>query len=126
MEVRRVLSITLFLLLLLPSFVASLLQTSDASVPVCCRAKGKHHCMMVTKMDSSRDTAADAIRERCPAFPKATAWASSQVGTARPSHSEFAIIVTTPGAILQAEVSYRIAWSRSRQKRGPPRRTVQA
>jgi hypothetical protein len=118
--VRRLLSITLLLLFVLPSFAASLLQNTDSNVPVCCRAKGKHHCMMMVPETVSRGgVSISVVREKCPAFPKSTAWASSQL-TVPQSQSGIAAIVTSPNAILQAEAHYRIAWSRSRQKRGPP------
>ena len=117
----RLISITLLLLFVLPSFAASLLQNTDANVPVCCRAKGKHHCMMMLPETVSRDgMAVSVIREKCPAFPKSTTWASSQLSAAPQAQSGISAIVTSPSAILQAEAHYRIAWSRSRQKRGPP------
>ena len=124
---RRLLSIALLLLFLLPSFAASFLQSTDANLPACCRAKGKHHCMMgMMGMRMAQETASrrgftvGILWEKCPLFPKSTAWGSSQPGTAPPAQSGPVALVTAPNAILQAEAHYRIAWSRSRQKRGPP------
>ena len=117
---RRVLSITLFVLLLLPTFWASLFQTTGETVPVCCRAKGKHHCMMMAELSSKLGSVTGVIGERCPAYPKGTAWSSSQPGTLRPNQSETVPVQAAPSTSLKAETFYRIAWSRSRQKRGPP------
>jgi len=118
-EVRRVLSITLLVLFLWPYLAASFLQTTEASLPMCCRAKGKHHCMMAAMTRSRQGVAVGIVREKCPAFPKATAWSRSQPGTAQQEQSDCVKIVADPNVIRQIEAEYRIAWSRSRQKRGP-------
>ncbi len=119
-SVRRLLSITLLLLLVLPSLAATLLQNTDANVPVCCRAKGNHHCMMLPELVTRDGMAVRMARERCPAFPKWTAWVSSPLSPAALAQSGISVVVISPNAILQAEAHYRFAWSRSRQRRGPP------
>jgi len=58
---------------------------------------------------------------KCPCFP--TAWVFLRdTQTALPATSQlaFAWVVQRAGTQAQAEAGYRISFSRSRQKRGPP------
>lgn len=95
----------------LPLFGAT---ASEASVPVCCRRSGKHHCMM--SMNSHIRT----VGERCPfhVLPPA----AMVVPTFAPSASAsiFAEVVRHPAVAPQVEARQRISFDRSRQKRGPP------
>lgn len=117
---RRFLSTTLLLLLVLPAFAAALLQTTDVDVPMCCKAKGKHHCLMsIPERVSKGGIAAGVVRENCPSLPRPSVSASSQL-TSPQEQLGLAVTVTSPKPILQAEARYRSLWGRSRQKRGPP------
>ena len=119
MKMRRALSITIALLF---SFsLAAPLFTVDAtsSLPQCCRRNGTHHCAAGMIADTGTRTIS-TIAPRCPNWPKSTPapWpndlASSQTqGISAPLYSH-------PKSAPQTEARYRVAFARSRQKRGPP------
>ncbi|MEO8051892.1 MAG: hypothetical protein ABI833_15860 [Acidobacteriota bacterium] len=92
----------------------------EAQLPACCRAHGKHHCMMPVGSPSG----APMFRPQnsvCPLFPSAGALgASDSTVTLAASQHFFAGIVSHPAAHAQTEALYRISYSRTGQKRGPP------
>lgn len=104
--------------------IAPLLSAgSGASLPLCCREKGKHHCAM--KMAQSLQNRAHStvsnIGEKCPYFPKTwTIAANSQTFLPRGRQLFFGDVLSHPAVQAQTEARYRISFSRSRQKRGPP------
>jgi len=62
-----------------------------------------------------------AIRMKCPMFPAtATVAGSSTQLLPTASQSFYASLVSHPAIRAQVEIYYRICWSRSQQKRGPP------
>jgi hypothetical protein len=94
----------------------------DAKLPSCCARGGKHHCSTPDSSHSeSSGPAARGIQQRCPYYPS---------GAATPVHSFAAIhagamtfyaaLVSHPAAHAQTAARYRISFSRSSQKRGPP------
>ncbi|WP_263381548.1 hypothetical protein [Granulicella arctica] len=121
-EVRRTLSILLLLLVGLPLIAPLFARTAAAKLPLCCRKNGDHHCMggMDMGVAIGSDHTLAALHARCPAFPKATAVTLMQAAFFVRTQSRFAEIVAHPNAQPQTEARYRIAFNRSRQKRGPP------
>jgi hypothetical protein len=124
--VRRIVSITLLLLvslpLISPLFAAN---TAGSILPACCRRDGKHHCAMPEIMwnSSSRETDhhLSALRERCSHYPTAVQASTLQFLSL---HCNTAAISVVPDNIAlrvaQEKARYRISFDRSRQKRGPP------
>jgi len=125
--VRRILSISLLLLLTLP-LVSPLFASSatDASVPACCRRVGKHHCLMmmgaVARSSASDSTQAKSatVQESCPY----TLVASVAINLPFvPDEVRTAISASTLSAAadpIPTEVARQISLDRSHQKRGPP------
>lgn len=90
----------------------------SASVPVCCRAHGRHQCSM--NLDPHH--AERGVRAACP-------YSDSQVSGLAHSGSVWLApnYEASASGLLwkniqqgQTEAGYRISFSRSRQKRGPP------
>jgi hypothetical protein len=123
--VRRILSISLLFLFMLPLvsplFAAS---TADANVPVCCRRNGQHHCMMATVVQHpSRDadeTKVASIRARCPYDLTSPATVNLPFFADEVHTAIFATVISDPAQPAQRQVRLRIAFDRSHQKRGPP------
>ncbi len=116
---RRALSSLLLVALSFP-LIAPMLA-SDASLPECCRRDGKHHCAQSMGDSSSNgEVSLQAIAERCGSFPKAIAAIDGSFTIPRNSSRVLAVIVIHPAIQFQTEARYRIPFSRSRQKRGPP------
>lgn len=114
---RRALAISITLLLGL-TLAAPLFAASSSSLPQCCRRNGAHHCS--GEMAGGAERSFTAVGARCPAFPKATA---------APTLHDFAVsaaggaetpVFVHPTSAPQTEARYRVAFARSRQKRGPP------
>jgi hypothetical protein len=87
------------------------------NLPACCRREGQHRC---AKIDKS-GTGLKAVGLRCAEFPKAGAFLV-HFETALPGGSQlvFGALLRHPAVVAQAAAGYRISFSRSRQKRGPP------
>ena len=100
----------------------ALLADGASSVPACCRKNGTHHCAMNTQDQSDDpDGALQSVRNRCPMFPSSTAAPGhNSAATVRPSSLFFAAIVSHPTAHAQTNAHYRVSFSRSWHKRGPP------
>lgn len=99
--------------------------SAGAQLPACCREHGKHQCAMkmahsmAQRSDSSGSI--DVIRETCPYSPGTWTLASnSQTFVPRGSQVFFGDVLRHPAIHAQTEARYRISFSRSRQKRGPP------
>ena len=117
---RRTISI---LLLVITGFTPALLLDAKAqtSVPACCRRTGKHHCQEHSVDSSHNVPVFSAARMKCPMFPaRLTVSGCSTHFLPTASQSFYAAIVSHPAIHPQVEGSYRICWSRSQQKRGPP------
>jgi hypothetical protein len=102
----------------LPLFSAS----SDTSVPECCRRTGKHHCMMTDTMPMTDGIGLRAVPRKCPLCPTGSTVARHpyEFATLPGSRQIGAWLFSQPQAKAQTEARYRIAYSRARQKRGPP------
>lgn len=100
------------------------IPVSSTKLPACCRKDGKHHCSMKSTAGQSTDTGEPALqsdRQACPFFPKFGAPGSQNfAATLRPSYLFFAAIVSHPTAQEQTHAQYRVSFSRSWSKRGPP------
>ncbi|MDW5264282.1 MULTISPECIES: hypothetical protein [Acidobacteriaceae] len=123
---RRVLSISLLLLFMLPLvsplFAAS---TADANVPVCCRRNGKHHCMMAAAIAqrSSSDTGkaeTASVQESCPYSAAVPAVVNLPFNPDEIQTAVSAVTISSSAHPTQIEVSPRVSIDRSHQKRGPP------
>jgi hypothetical protein len=116
-SMRRLLAITLTLLfgltLAAPMFPAG----ASSNLPSCCRRNGDHHCMSGMS-DGSR--AFSSIARQCQHFPRAIAVPLTPAFAPAASQSADTLIVAHPQSAPQTEARYRVAYARSRQKRGPP------
>jgi hypothetical protein len=118
-------SIALFMILVFGSFLSAPLiaASSDplSKLPVCCRANGKHHCMMrIMQGDPGGDQV--SAPNKCPLFPQ---WRPMNVmhNQAEPPSKTvlfYAALQSHPTCHAQTEAQQRISFDRSRQKRGPP------
>jgi hypothetical protein len=121
--VRRTLSILLVLLIGFPLIAPLFVANAETNLPLCCRKNGTHHCLgdsMAMGSPASSGHALSTLSAECPTFPKATAATLLQPAFFARAQSRFAEIAVHPSAQPQTEARYRIAFSRSRQKRGPP------
>lgn len=124
---RRLLSISLLLLLTLP-LVSPIFATSAtaANVPACCRRDGKHHCMMImgtmaqSAANDAIQTKSATVQEGCPYTLVASVainlpFVPDEVRTAISASALSS--ATDP---IPTEVARQISLDRSHQKRGPP------
>src|SRR5450631_1278824 len=120
---RSTWAIMLVVLLSLSLIGPALLAGAVSQTPECCTRLGKHHCSMPSageRQDSS-GSAINRVGERCPYY---------SVGRAVPAHGKaplpraaqmnFALVIHHPSGRPQTEARYRISFSRTAQKRGPP------
>lgn len=117
---RGTATLLLLMFVLLP-LTPLLAGGADASVPACCRRDGKHHCMKGMAQVPAQHKHLTSGGMKCPTFPKL--FGTSSLSTnfiPAGSQSYYAAIVSHPSIHAQVETSYRICWSRSQQKRGPP------
>jgi hypothetical protein len=123
-KMRRVPAILLVFLFSFSLIGPALFQDDESNLPACCRRAGKHHCGMAGRDMAeapSSGPAVDALRARCPLFPN---------GGAVLPHSGAAVLTAdrTAGASAgfriispaQAIAGYRVSFSPSHRKRGPP------
>lgn len=122
--VRRLLAISLLLFcglpLALPFFGESAVE---ASVPICCRRDGKHHCAMAS-MNSPQGLSTRTVSEKCPYSIASPAILVLRTFTPSTAATVFAGIAQHPAASPQTEAQRRISFDRTRQKRGPPAQIV--
>ena len=121
---RRVPAILLVFVFSFSLIAPALFVDAESNLPACCRRDGKHHCgMMARDMAAapSSGLAIDALRTRCPFFPNGGAVlphsGAALLATSQPAGVS---IVSQIAAPAQAEAGYRISFSRSHHKRGPP------
>ena len=96
-----------------------------SQLPACCRVHGKHHCAMkhatAGHFSAESGVSVSSVDEKCPisfqggmlGFHSQTIWLSG-------GQIFFGCILNHPAIQAQTEARYRISFSRSRQKRGPP------
>jgi hypothetical protein len=117
---RRLLAITITLLLGF-TLVAPLFAFDAAgSLSECCRRNGRHHCAAGMTDEAGNSRTVSAIAPKCPSFPRAIAAPHSTgmkfVAVLNSGIPVFAMQSSAP----QTEARYHISYARSRQKRGPP------
>jgi hypothetical protein len=125
---RRLLSILLFWATLFPMVAPALSvgAMGQSTLPACCRRGGKHHCMMSPEMRALMMGELDgtprvgAPPEPCPYRQHSLVAARLQVFTSGAAAAHAAFLLREPSVAAQAECLRRIAFDRSRQKRGPP------
>jgi hypothetical protein len=105
---------------------SALFISPSGNLPECCRRAGKHHCAMMMATDDDQEDSPSAsafksVPEKCPFYPKAGALPSAaKTVVTQPAQELVAALLSYPAVIAQAESRYRVSFSRSRQKRGPP------
>jgi len=121
--VQRALAATLLVLFSLSLIGPGVFAASESQLPECCRRLGQHHCVLMgaSAQDESSGPALKNGGEKCPYFP--VGWSVS--ANAYPLFLGATRIIPTPLAShaagqTQIEARYRIPFSRSSQKRGPP------
>ena len=124
-SVQRICAV-LLLAILSSSLITPLLSatTPASTIPACCRKDGKHHCSMAN-MKQQHDEAATApvkfTTGKCLQFPNTGAVPIAYNADAPPAALIlYAAIVRHPTAHAQTEAQFRVSFSRSSQKRGPP------
>jgi hypothetical protein len=123
---RRLLSILLLAIIGLPFLTPLLAQgaAEDASLPVCCRKSGKHHCAMRLadhlQASQSHQSTVSTVSETCPSYPGIVAATHPNLLADPVSVSVATALLSHPTGTVQTECKRRIAQDRSRQKRGPP------
>ena len=123
---RRLLSISLLLLLVFPIVSPLFAATpSEADLPACCRRNGKHHCAMgamgaAQASSHSPTTQSSTIREKCPYLLTVQAPAHLIFTPDEIQASLYTGILSQPAAHAQTEALLKISFDRARSKRGPP------
>ncbi|MBW4026938.1 MAG: hypothetical protein HIU93_06005 [Acidobacteria bacterium] len=121
---ERILSWALLLLFgLMPAAPLFASTPTEASLPACCRRNGNHHCAMSMAGGAAAATSGRTIAkvpERCPCLPKSTAPASSSSLSQPTAFRQTVSLHIQQNSPQQAEARYRLSFSRTRQKRGPP------
>lgn len=120
---RRALASFIIALVSFPAIDALLRANSAPDLPECCRRHGEHHCVMAPDLDSASSTepAVRAIQSKCPYYPATTTVALEWNGTpAKNLQVASPWLLNHPAVHSQIKARYRVSFSRSRQKRGPP------
>lgn len=96
----------------------------ESKLPKCCRRDGSHHCsMMRTTEQEPRESGPrfKSTRAKCPLYPTGKAMPlSGKPGVPRLMTVKVAPTWSHPTAVEQTEARFRLSFSRSSQKRGPP------
>lgn len=116
---RRALASLLLVLFSFPLILPVLRADEASNLPSCCRREGKHHCTMGHASTSQEGVS--PIQAKCSNYSSSFAvhgkWNAAFLGI---SHTVVATILTYASLEAQTEAQYRVSFSRSRQKRGPP------
>ncbi len=125
---RKILSILLFWATLFP-LLAPVLTTgavAQSMLPACCRRGGEHHCAMSPEVralllhESNGAPLVSTQPQPCPYRQRSLAASHLQTFATGLAPAHAALALHEPSAAAQAECLRRIAFDRSRQKRGPP------
>jgi hypothetical protein len=117
---RRLLAITITLLL--GFALATPLFTVEAAgnLPICCRRNGGHHCAGGMTDGAGPGKTVSTIAPKCPQFPRAIAAPLPPSITPAGGRKDDAPLFARAASAPQTEARYRVSYARSRQKRGPP------
>jgi hypothetical protein len=118
-KMHRLLAITIVLLFGLPLAAPLFAVDAARSLPECCRRNGRHQCVAGMVSDPGNRTIS-TIAPKCPSWPKSAAvtWPNGLASAQTQSIRE--TLFAHPESAPQSEARYRVAFVRSRQKRGPP------
>lgn len=120
-QMRRALASLLLALFSFPLALPMLRADAASSLPSCCRREGKHHCSMDSgSAETPSGVALRALHPKCSSYAAASTVPGSYVALLKNSLSIGASLLRYPSIEAQTEARYRISFSRSRQKRGPP------
>jgi hypothetical protein len=115
---RRVLASLLLAVFSFP-LIVPILRVDASSLPSCCRREGKHHCSMDSA--STNQEGMSPIQPKCSNYPTTIAVrGNSNVALFKHSPTISASLLSYPSLQARTEAQYRVSFSRSRQKRGPP------
>jgi len=121
---RKLISLALLAVLSLPLISAVTSASPERKLPPCCRRDGKHHCSMaMAANDVAAETGGPALKPvkfACASYPVANSSPATSAFPAAPVPAVAGPVTTEIDAVAQTEARYRIAYSRARQKRGPP------
>jgi hypothetical protein len=121
---RRTLALLLPVLLSLPLIAPLILANADSNLPACCRRNGQHHCAMPSMGAEAPSSSGSSIHSgvsRCSYYPgAASTQRESKIAPLKASLAIFASLISHPVVQTQTEAQYRVSFSRSRHKRGPP------
>ena len=122
-RMRRILASLLPVLLSFPLIAPLILANADSNLPTCCRRNGQHHCAMPS-MGVDAPSSGSSIHSgvsRCSFYPgAASTQCESKVAPLKAAPAIFASLISHPVVQTQTEARYRVSFSRSRHKRGPP------
>lgn len=122
---RLLLAITMVVLFGFPMAAPLFGLDAASNLPECCRRNGRHHCDggMVSNTGESAISSVSSfstIAPKCPTWPKSTAAPWPHTLGSLALRSTGTPLYAHPGSTPQTEARYRVAFTRSRQKRGPP------
>jgi hypothetical protein len=102
----------------------AILSSPDSQLPACCRANGKHKCSMREMNMEPSDDSPDVktLRARCPyrGSVSLSAAATSRTFLPKTVGAYNTGLIAHASGPEQTEARFRISFSRTRQKRGPP------
>jgi hypothetical protein len=122
--------LALFVILILAPF-AALTQDPEASLPICCRTHGAHHCTMrradrddLTRANS--EPIVTALSEKCPYAPFTSVTAHRDMAGPGEQPLVFAGFALSDAVRSQDDTAWRLVFNRSHPQRGPPQHLLLA
>ena len=95
-------------------------QSSESTLPACCRRAGLHHCAMHHNAPSPAGPRLATLSAHCPFAPAAAPTALLAHWSTAPGTRTLPLLLTLLIGLAQTESLRRIARDRARGKRGPP------
>lgn len=120
LTMRRLLSISLILLLGLPALAALMPGMEDVRLPFCCRRQGAHHCAMDTASQNSSSGPAFQAPARCPEFPGNFPATVSPVFVAAAAPTHWPAMTAGIDSRVARREAARAGLLRAQLDRGPP------
>ncbi|MBC8166351.1 MAG: hypothetical protein H7Y20_10815 [Bryobacteraceae bacterium] len=122
---HRAFAVLLLTILSFPLIPAVNPADEQSNLPACCRRDGKHHCAMMASPAISPEASGakfKAVRTKCASFPKSQATPVVSAFLSVPARGIAEPVIAALDVVAQTEARYRLSFSRSRHKRGPPAR----